>query len=341
MKRKMEDLETMMEETLTLCRTPPVPRKHPYREFYQYRKSLPSTPTETPEMEMVGPPMFHFGSQPELVPKPLFSRSKTLPPQPHPFHADIVKSPSPLFSRRNTLPPRLSRYTTAGKGSSPLKKGAQSSRPTSFAYAEFASPQIQSPDAYDFNTNKRNSFPTHVSRVATVENRPPLFSRKSARPPAPSHFAPGEPPSPIILSPITSNAGSGSTYSSPTPSLCSSDVASFNSSTPSTPATSPPSSPTFHTRPLTRNFAPSCWTVAPSSTPVYSPPRKLRRRKSPRKDTLRGLRAKESDACLQRIYDERTSAYLNGSMFSGKLLSSGLNMVLETPEEDIGRSYIK
>jgi hypothetical protein len=52
---------------------------------------------------------------------------------------------------------------------------------------------------------------------------------------------------------------------------------------------------------------------------------------------LRGLRAKESDACLQRVYDQRTSAYLNGSMFSGKLLPSGFKMVLETPEEDDSR----
>jgi hypothetical protein len=374
------DLDTMMEDLSTLCKTPPLPRKHPHREFYKYRTSLPPTPQEQPEMEMVGPPMYRFGSpHSELVPKPLFSRSNTLPSQPFRFQSDdIVKSPSPLFSRRNTLPPRFSRYATAEKAHSPLsiEESVSSSRaircdsmepsPTATSYeddfkvskrksfpprpahvttveypaslfcraharpcephfgpAAPTSPKNLTPVRP--NNSRKDSFPSRVKRVAAADNcQTPLCGRGSVRAPGPTRFVPLDPPSPIILSPTISNTSSA--VSSPTPSLCSTDVDSFCSSTPSTP-----SSPKFRTPQLTSYFAPTCWTVAPSPTPIYNPRHLLRRKKSPRKDTLRGLRAKESDACLQRIYDSRTSAYLDGFVFPG------IKTVLETPEKEFGR----
>jgi hypothetical protein len=382
MKRKMADmdLDTMMEDLSTLCKTPPIPRKHPNRAFYKYRTPLLPTPQERPEMEMVGPPMYRFGSPSELVPKPLFSRSNTLPSQPFQCQSDIVKSPSPLFSRRNTLPPRLSRYATAEKARSPLSSGegarstepircdsmeptpaptphedgpkvskrktfpprpahattveypaslfcrahAQPCAPPHFGPAEPTSPSIRP------NNSRMDSFPSRVKRVATADNCPPLCRASSVRAPGPTRFVPLDPPSPIILSPTLSNTNSS--ISSPTPSLCSTDMDSFCSSTPSTPATSPPSSPKFRTPVLnTSYFTPSSWTVAPSPSPFYTPRHLLRRKKTPRKDTLRVLRAKESDACLQQTYDQRTSTYLDGFVFPG------IKSVLETPVKEMGR----
>jgi hypothetical protein len=373
----------MMMDLSTLCKTPPIPRKHPNRAFYQYRTSLPPTLQEQPEMEMVGPPMFQFGSHSELVPKPLFSRSNTLPSQPFQFESDIVKGPSPLFSRRNTLPPRLSRHAAAEKCRSPLSSGesAQASGPVrcdsmeptpahddedskvskrkSFppclspapveyppslfcrAHARPCEPPHSGPtesttrmDLAPVHSNsiKTDSFPSRVKRVATAGKcyQTSLVRHDSARASGPTRFTSMDPPSPIILSPVTSHTNS--TVSSPTPSLCLTDVESFCSSTPSTPGTTPPSTPKFRTPSLTTSyFTPSCWTGAPSPSPIYSPRHLLRRKKSPRRDNLRNLRAKDSEACLQRVYDQRTSAYLDSFTFPQ------INTVLETPEKELGR----
>ncbi|EOA84785.1 uncharacterized protein SETTUDRAFT_171831 [Exserohilum turcica Et28A] len=302
MKRKMADLDVLMDETLTLCKTPPVPRRHPYREFYQYRKpSLPQTPSDTTTPDLSGPPMFEFGSQTDLVPKPLFSRSNSLPsraqrpsrpPEPFQFTADIVKSPSPLFSRRNTLPSRVRRAAAADRKPSPLSRREDAQPPE----------------------------PTHLasSVMATTPKRPSPLSGKGSvrRPGPPTHAAPFQPASPMVLSPVTSHASS--VTSSPTPSLFS-DSASFSASapsTPSTPATSPPSSPANRARSPMCYFTPAYWTIATSPSPVYIPRQKLRRKDSPKYDTLRTLRAKESDACLERIYDQRTSAYMDWTGFT-------------------------
>ncbi|KAF1809036.1 hypothetical protein P152DRAFT_174261 [Eremomyces bilateralis CBS 781.70] len=65
----------------------------------------------------------------------------------------------------------------------------------------------------------------------------------------------------------------------------------------------------------------SIWWMKPASSPPEShsnssssPTRRnhaLRRKISPRGETLRALRAKESDDCLQRAYEKQTLAYLN------------------------------
>lgn len=46
------------------------------------------------------------------------------------------------------------------------------------------------------------------------------------------------------------------------------------------------------------------------------PNHSLKRKKSPRLETLRSLRNKESEASLQKVYDQQLNAYLTGSMFA-------------------------
>ncbi|USP75151.1 hypothetical protein yc1106_02425 [Curvularia clavata] len=389
----MADLDVLMDETLTLCKTPPVPRRHPYRQFYQYRKPQPvDQPSEKPDVDMTdlaGPPMFTFGSQPDLVPKPLFSRSNSLPsrsnslpsrssrpsrpPEPFQFNSDIVKSPSPLFSRRNTLPPRVRRATTSERRPSPLshREDAQPSedqthtvvtmspptspkeRPTLITIPKStkktqATPRKTTPPktapatatpaipphptrpappipsmATPFKpapskATASKAIPSKPSSVtASTPKRPsPLSGKGSVRRPGPANIAPFQPPSPMVLSPVTSHTSS--VTSSPTPSVFS-EVASFSASapsTPSTPTTSPPSSPATRARSPMCYFSPAYWTIATSPSPVYIPRQKLRRKDSPRFDNLRTLRAKESDACLERIYDQRTSAYMEWTGFA-------------------------
>ena len=49
--------------------------------------------------------------------------------------------------------------------------------------------------------------------------------------------------------------------------------------------------------------------------PSPAPTPKLRRIKSPKKETLRDLRAKGSDVCLQRVYEQQLELYLQGALF--------------------------
>ncbi|CAG5186320.1 uncharacterized protein ALTATR162_LOCUS11551 [Alternaria atra] len=347
MKRKMaEDLDVLFEETLTLCETPPVPRRHPNRVLQQYKKSLPTTPTEKPEMEKNGPPMFHFGEQTEMSPKPLFNRSNSLPSrsnrpslpsrpsEPFQFNPDdIVKSPTPLFGRRNTLPSKVRRAVAAERKPSPLSRredAPPSSAPTHTTPKEPTSQALSRKDPNNKTTPnpKKNTSKPPVStpqryqgvRVVDIKRPSPLSGKGSARRPGPTRSAPVQPESPIVLSPVISNSGS-SVASSPSPSVFS-DSASFCPSSPSTPATSPPGSPTTHARSLSY-FAPSHWTIKPSPSPIYVPRQKLRRKDSPRMDTLRTLRAKESDAMLQKEYDQHWEEYRNKlSLMTGGLFSA-------------------
>jgi hypothetical protein len=65
------------------------------------------------------------------------------------------------------------------------------------------------------------------------------------------------------------------------------------------------------------------------SAPAPRPTRPLRRKVSPTHETLRSLRAKESDACLQRVYDEQVSAYLSGALFPRLRMEPGLGVLDE------------
>lgn len=71
---------------------------------------------------------------------------------------------------------------------------------------------------------------------------------------------------------------------------------------PSRPSFGPPPSPTSSTS-------------SRSSNSTAGTVRSLRHTCSPRRENLRQLRIKESEACLQRAYERQTLAYLDGSMF--------------------------
>ncbi|KAF1945686.1 hypothetical protein EJ02DRAFT_509357 [Clathrospora elynae] len=436
MKRKVEDLEermadldVKMDDIITLCRTPPVPRRHPHRQFYQYRSPLPPSPAEAcqhqVETELVPRPLLnrsmtlpaevmHFATVVKS-PSPLFSRSNTLPPASarNICVSPVEKSPSPLFSRRKTLPPGstrnmrvrpeeespsplFSRSNTLPPGSArrhvaPVEKipspfGSKSrTLPPGSARCIHVSPvgKCRSPLSNEVHVaslekspsplfsrrktsppetpaatiergptplfkrttlppetpaaiiergptplfKRRTTLPSETQTVTMERSPTPLFKRRTTLPPEATQFATVGPSWPS-LSPVISN----SSTSSPAPSLCFSD-ASISSTPLSTPATSPHSSPKLSMRPLTYHFAPSVWTIPPA-TPVPGIRQSLRRKKSPRIETLRGLRAKDSEACLQKVYTQRTSAYMDGSMFAGKLLPSGFRMVLESPGEE-------
>ncbi len=138
----------------------------------------------------------------------------------------------------------------------------------------------------------------------------PLFSRPTVLPPVRATYAVVEPSSPIYMSSIPSASTSRA------PSLQSSQRSISSSvSSKSTPMSSAPTSPCPRTRSLACSSSPSAW-YTPVSTPVPQPARPLRRKVSPTHETLRSIRAKESDACLQRVYDEQVSAYLSGALFS-------------------------
>lgn len=97
-----------------------------------------------------------------------------------------------------------------------------------------------------------------------------------------------------------------------------------------------PSSPTTSFRSSTSSGISTCTTSAPASPLQYRPrhwepsepesshhhaetmPRRsLRRKPSPKKESLRSLRVKDSEACLQRVYEGRLEKYLNGEIFGG------------------------
>ncbi len=145
----------------------------------------------------------------------------------------------------------------------------------------------------------------------------PLFSRNLALAPQPD--APSPPPSRRRPSPASSRrtlppnsihtdipskrsslAMSSSRASSFAPSQRSS-IVSVSHSSASTPRTSASSSPASRPRSLAYPALPSTW-VFPPTEPEPIPTPSLRRRKTPRKETLRSLRARETDhRCDQRM----------------------------------------
>ena len=98
-------------------------------------------------------------------------------------------------------------------------------------------------------------------------------------------------------------------------------------SSPSSPRRWGSTSPTWSYASSTRSKSPSsAWGSVPRSPTHF-----LRRKPSPKRESLRALRAKDSDACLQRIYEQQTLAYLEGTMFLPTTPKSKLSME-ELPE---------
>ena len=154
----------------------------------------------------------------------------------------------------------------------------------------------------------------------------PHFIRPTVLPPTRAAYAVVEPQSPIYVPSVSSASMSR------TPSLRSSRRSISSSlSSMSTPLSSAPTSPYCQRRSLELACTSSStiW-YTPISTPEPQPRQSLRRRVSPTHDTLRSIRAKESDACLQRMYDEQVSAYLSGALF----LRDKMKPELELLEED-------
>jgi hypothetical protein len=104
------------------------------------------------------------------------------------------------------------------------------------------------------------------------------------------------------------------------PSSSTTSLLSSTSSGISSPPTSVPNSLSNRPRALTYSYAESegvQWeTGLEWRAHAESMPRRcLRRKPSPKKESLRSLRVKDSEACLQRVYDKRLEAYLNGDIF--------------------------
>lgn len=155
-----------------------------------------------------------------------------------------------------------------------------------------------------------------------------LFRRPTVLPPKRAAYAVVEPQSPVYVTSISSSTMSR------TPSLRTSRRSISSSiSSMSNPLSSAPTSPYSHRRSLELTCtSPSLVRYTPVSSPEPQPEqrRSLRRRVSPTHDTLRNLRAKESDACLQKVCEEQVSAYLNGTLLPRETTRRGS----ETVEED-------
>lgn len=154
----------------------------------------------------------------------------------------------------------------------------------------------------------------------------PLFSRPTMLPPTRAAYAVVKPQSPIYIPSISS----ASVSRTPSPRSSRRSISSSISSM-STPLSSAPTSPYSQRRSLELPCkSPSTVWYTPISSPEPQPPRRpLRRRVSPTHDTLRNLRAKESDACLQRVCEEQVSAYLSGTLFPQERAQTGLEVVEE------------
>lgn len=170
--------------------------------------------------------------------------------------------------------------------------------------------------------------PTPYSDALDIEMElvpEPLFSRPLILPPVRAAYAVVEPQPPIYV-PSMSSAGTSRTSSLQS----SRRSVSSSSSSIRTPLSSPPTSPYSQRRSLELTCtSPSTVWYTPISSPEPQPRRPLRRKVSPIHDTLRNLRAKESDACLQRVCDERVSAYLSDTLFTEPNVGTRLDPVGE------------
>lgn len=246
---------------------------------------------------------------------PLYS--KPLPPLPaEVFHIAKELIPAPLFSRRNTLTdePPLTPVAPAAPAAAPAP-----AHDHNHSLSPIVLPLPTSPSTV---RSPRLSF--HSTRSSST-----VFLRSS--PPSSSH----------------------SSNSSPTPFLrsVSSPSSSFYSSFPSatsTPASSPPTSPV----PLARSLV--CTSCSKICSPVLtlptepdpeiipsrprmmppSPKKSLKRKKSPRKDTLRSLRAKESDACLKKSFKRQAAMSLDGLVLEMENLLEGWQEEDEDEDHD-------
>lgn len=182
--------------------------------------------------------------------------------------------------------------------------------PTNYYYDK-SLPPVPHGDAYEFETE--------------LVPKPP-FRRPTVLPPTRTAYAVVKPQSPISIPSMSSASVSR------TPSLRSSRRSvSPSISSISTPLSSAPTSPYSQRRSLelTCKSPSSVWYTPVTSPEPQSPRPSLRRKVSPIHDTLRNLRAKESDACLQRVCEEQVSAYLSGALSPRERIQTRLEVVDE------------
>lgn len=152
----------------------------------------------------------------------------------------------------------------------------------------------------------------------------PLFSKRTGMPPVKIH---------IEVQEIYDWSSRPSSQSTGPPSPTAS-VHSFASYASSVSTVSGPGS--LSGRPTSRDYSfppPDVCNWGNEWEPSQAPKPRLRRTKTPKKETLRDLRARGSDACLQRVYEQQLALYLNGALFSRTKWKDGLGCLEEEEEE--------
>ncbi|KAH7091119.1 hypothetical protein FB567DRAFT_265595 [Paraphoma chrysanthemicola] len=306
-----------MASTETLSRTPPLPHRSPYRRLCTFDKDLPPLPTDTFQLET------------ELVPKPLFCRSTIRPPKT--MHIATIElpsldAPSPIICPSDASTVSSNRSSMVSDGSRP------------------GTPATSVPSEGPSRTSSFKSTAPPPTWIPPLEVPKPLFTRSATLPvrPKPTNVAQFtfQCPSPIVRRPTSPRKS----FAPNSPALKTSPLSCFSpppvevlNTHPSKPvfgrSRTLPAKPTYvppHelsarlARPMEspeppralnlpppRNSPLTCFSPAPAWPRTVKGARPaLRHKMTPRRETLRSLRAKESDACLQKMYDRQLSSYL-------------------------------
>jgi len=307
---------------MTLSPTPPIPERSPYRRPCGYEKPLPPLPDDFFQLET------------ELVPKPLFSRMRTLPSKA--IHIATVELPSPGAPSPIIYPSDVS--TVASNRSSIVS--VASSRPSTAA----TSVPSEAPSRTSSFTQTTQAPlwvpPLHVSK--------PLLGRSAT---LPTKRTSSTTPRFASLHPSSTVHSSGSSTGPSTPSLppprtspqtCFSPPPVWPPPMQNTKphfgrsATLPPTTPQrpsldFPSRPLSdvchaktpiricplslpppRTSPLTCFSPEPVGSRIATTPTRptLRRKETPRRETLRNLRAKDSDGYLRKSFDQQRPIFV-------------------------------
>lgn len=164
---------------------------------------------------------------------------------------------------------------------------------------------VRNPDRRHSNRNYPLVAPNSSARMTPK----PLFSKRTGLPPMRIHVQ-------VHDSGYTSHPSSAQSSGPSSPSASCRSFASYASSASSASTVSGPGSVSNTPRSRGCSFPPAdvCnwdneWDLS------HNPNPRLRRTKTPKRETLRELRAKASEACLQRAYEQQVELYLNGALF--------------------------
>ena len=189
------------------------------------------------------------------------------------------------------------------------------------------------------NSTMYQRRPRRLSIPHQEFSQPPVSLRTEALVPPPLFSKQPHTPPPTIFVAVVENIDYELCHHHEATSPTSSTAPPSLTWTTSSPESSAPNSPTFRTRPLSSASSSgstysvySAYPEYPASLPWASASgtqRSLRRKPSPKNESLRSIRMRESDACLQRIYDQQTRAYLDGSILASRKPGSRLGIVWE------------